>query len=165
MEKKVCFDEIENVIKKYNYHVDRLISILLDVQKITPQNYVAEDSMKFIAKILNVPASYVFGVASFYSMISLRPRGKYVIEICSSAPCYVNGAFDIAKEFENLLGIKVGETTPDGIITLEYVSCFGACSVAPAVKVGDKIYGKLNRNKIEVLIEELREGGLIECAK
>ncbi|KGG80021.1 NADH-quinone oxidoreductase subunit E [Caloranaerobacter azorensis H53214] len=150
---------VSDAIDKKGNTKDKLIEILLEIQSRTEGNYVPTESLKMVSESLDIPLSKVYGVATFYSMLSVKKRGKYAIQICNSAPCYISGSSDIVKIFEEVLGIKMGEVTQDGMFSLEYTSCIGACNLAPAVKINDKVYGNLDRNKIIEIIASLRKGG------
>ena len=106
---------------------------------------------------MNIPLSRVYGVATFYSMFSVRPRGKYIIRICERLPCHIVGAREVIQAFEEALGIRVGETTENGKSTLEYTSCLGVCGVAPAVMINDRVYGNLTPAKVEEIPASLDE--------
>lgn len=147
------------IIEEKGNTKDKLIEILLEIQSRTEGNYVPKETLKIISESLDIPLSKVYGVATFYSMLSIKERGKYVIQICNSAPCYISGSSDIVKAFEEVLGIKMGEVTQDGMFSLEYTSCIGACNLAPAVKINDKVYGNLDKNKIIEILDSLREEG------
>ncbi|WP_165613075.1 NADH-quinone oxidoreductase subunit NuoE family protein [Paramaledivibacter caminithermalis] len=148
---------IIKIIEKIGKTSDKLIEILLEVQKQSDENYITEKELKIISKELRIPLSKVYGVASFYSMLSTKKRGKYVVQICNSAPCYVKNSKEVAKFFEAALGIKMGEITEDGLFSLEFTSCIGACDLAPAVKINEEIYGNLDRDKIYKIIDSLRK--------
>lgn len=145
------------IIEAIGKTTDKLIEILMEVQRQSNENCVTEEELKIISKELGVPLSKVYGVATFYSMLSTKKRGKYVIQVCNSGPCYVKNSKLIAKLFENVLGIKMGEITSDGLFSLEYTSCIGACDLAPAVKINEEVYGNLDREKIYKLIDTLRK--------
>lgn len=145
------------IIKKIGKTPDKLIEVLLEVQSQSDENYITEEELEIIAKELNIPLSRAYGVATFYSMLSTKKRGKYVIQICNSGPCYIKNSKEVARAFESALGIKIGEMTEDGLFSLEYTSCIGACDLAPAVKINDNIYGNLDREKIYKLIDSLRK--------
>ncbi len=149
-------EQVDNIIAKYNGSKERLIQILLDLQKESGRNYVPRECIAMLSDKLNIPASKVFEVATFYSMFNDEPKGKYVIEVCKSAPCHVTGAKDLVKMFEEALKIKMGETTPDDLFTLQYSSCFGGCEVSPAVKINETIYGNLTAEKINEIIDMYR---------
>lgn len=145
------------IIEAIGKTTDKLIEILMEVQRQSNENCVTEEELKIISKELGVPLSKVYGVATFYSMLSTKKRGEYVIQVCNSGPCYVKNSKLIAKLFENVLGIKMGEITSDGLFSLEYTSCIGACDLAPAVKINEEVYGNLDREKIYKLIDTLRK--------
>lgn len=149
--------KILKIIEKIGSTPDKLIEILISVQSISKEHYITEEQLKIISDCLEIPLSKVYGVASFYSMLSIKKKGKYVIQICNSGPCYVKKSNDIIRALENLLGIKVGEVTLNGLFSLEYSSCFGACHIAPAIKINDKIYGNLNNEKVLKIIESLEK--------
>ncbi len=146
-----------NIIKRIGNTADKLIEVLLEVQSQSDENYITEEELKIISRELDIPISKAFGVASFYSMLSTKKRGKYVIQICNSGPCYVKNSKRVAKAFESALGIKMGEITEDGLFSLEYTSCIGACDLAPAAKINEEIYGNLDKEKIYKLIDSLRK--------
>lgn len=156
MSETSLLNQVDEIIERYNGSRERLIQILLDLQKVSGQNYLPEDCIIEISKKLDMQPSKVFEVATFYSMFNQEPKGKYIIEICKSAPCHVTGSENITKMFEEALGIKMGETTSDGLFTLQHSNCFGACDISPAVKIGEKVYGNLTKEKIKEIINMYR---------
>lgn len=156
MNKTELLSQLDEIIENYGRLKDNLLQILLDLQKVSGHNYLPEECLEEISSQLNLPLSKVYEVATFYSMFNHEPKGKYIIEICNSAPCHVEGADDLTKLFENVLGIKVGEITTDGIFSLQHSSCFGACDISPAIKIGTEVYGNLTKEKIEEIIKEYR---------
>lgn len=152
MNEKPLLMQLDSIIEKYKGSQERLIQILLDLQKASGQNYLPEECIIEISKKLDMPLSKVYEVATFYSMFNQEPKGKYIIEICKSAPCHVRGSKDVAKMFQEALGIKIGGTTSDNMFTLQYSNCFGACDISPAIKIGEKVYGNLTIEKIKELI-------------
>jgi NADH-quinone oxidoreductase subunit E len=134
-----------------------VIALLRKSQSVRKHNYITEDELKFIAQEAGVSYSEVYGVATFYSLFSLKPRGEYVIRVCESGPCHLMGAKSIFKVLEKELKIKVGETTVDGKFTLEEVSCLGICNEAPAMMINEKVYGNLTPQKIREILRELRK--------
>ncbi len=118
---------------------------------------MAEQWAKIVAEELQLPLTHVFDVLNFYAMFSVKPRGRHVVEICRSAPCYVSKAQKAAALFEKELGIKMGETTPDKLFTLLYTSCVGACDIGPVAKIGDEVYGSLSADKVREIIGHYRE--------
>lgn len=152
-------ENVLKVIQEIGNSQDKLLEILIKVQNGSEKNNVSEEQLVEISKELAIPLSKVYGVASFYSMISVQERGKNVIQICNSGPCYVKGSRNIVEIFESELGIKMGEVTKDGLFSLEFTSCIGACDIAPAVKINDELYGNLDKDKIAQIVSKLREEG------
>lgn len=124
-------DALEQILHQRQGRPDQLIEVLLDVQDAV--GYVAEDAMKRIAQALSVPLMSVYGVATFYKALSLRPRGRHMCTVCMGTACHVRGAPLLLHELENQLGVEPGMTTPDGLFTVERVNCVGACALGPVV--------------------------------
>ena len=149
-------------MQKYKNDPQQLVAMLLDIQKASGKNYVDKLWAELASRVLKVPLSKVFDVLTFYSMFSLEPRGEYVIEICKSTPCLFAKGKEVAHWFEEAAGILMGETTADKKITLVHSSCFGACDIAPAAKIGDDVFGNLTQEKVKTLIQHCREGNVKE---
>jgi NADH-quinone oxidoreductase subunit E len=122
--------------------------------------YLPREALEEIANYLGIPLSRVYGVATFYAQFRFEPLGKYVVKICHGTACHVNGAINIAQAITEELGIEEGQTTEDGLVTLERVACLGCCSLAPVIMINEKVFGKLNPDKVRKLIRKLREGKL-----
>ncbi|MFC1752382.1 NADH-quinone oxidoreductase subunit NuoE [Thermoproteota archaeon] len=120
------------------------------------EGYISEKAVKEISKKTGIPASRVYGTATFYAHLHTTPQGKYVIEICNSPSCYVNGSLDIIKYLENKLKIKSGQTSKNERFSLHIGSCIGCCDTAPAMKINKKVYGKLTEKKIDNIIKKCR---------
>lgn len=146
---------IDSVIEDIGTEEDKLIMVLMKTQKAC-DNYLPKDALKYIASRFKMPLSKVYGVASFYSIIHLNTQPKYIIEICNSAPCHVNGAQCIIDTFKSLLNIDVGEDTSDGIFGLRYAGCFGSCDASPAVKINGEIKSNLDPSKAASIVDDLR---------
>ena len=156
-------DQVIDTISYYGNDPQQLIAILLDIQAASGKNCVERQWAQLASDVLNVPLSKIFDVLTFYSMFSMEPRGEFVIEVCKSAPCHFNGGAEVTQWFEEAAGVKMGETTADGRISLIYTSCFGACDIAPAVKIGDDVFGNLTMEKVKTLVNYCRNkayGGL-----
>jgi len=150
----------KKIIEKYAPDPENLLFILHDIQDSKLEHFLSFKDLQEVAKYLGMPVSKVQGVATFYSMYSLEPRGKYIIRVCESAPCHVMGALDILKEFKEILGLEhIGDTTKDKLFTLETSACLGVCGVAPACMINDTVYGNLTKEKIKQIIDSLRKGG------
>lgn len=144
------FVEVEKIIKRYNGDAGSLIDVLHDAQKI--YGYLPEEAIQQIAEGLKAPTSKVYGVASFYTLFNTSPKGEYIIRLCESAPCHIQGAGEILEAICETLDIKPGETTADHKFTLEFTSCLGVCGVAPAVMIGDQVYGNLTPKRIKEIL-------------
>ncbi len=113
-----------------------------------------------IAKKLQVPPAQVYGVVTFYSFFHIKPKGKYNISVCMGTACFVRGSQDVLNEFQNNLGIVQGQTTEDGIFSMESIRCVGACGLSPVVSVNDKVYGRVTPQDVDDIINEhlVKEG-------
>jgi NADH-quinone oxidoreductase subunit E len=121
--------------------------------------WVSDEVCEEVAGILDLPPSKIKGVATFYTMFSKRPKGKYWIMVCRNLSCSLMGSQHIITYLEQLLHIKVGETTRDQLFTLDVVECLGSCGTAPVMMINDKYYENLNEPRVEQIINELREKG------
>lgn len=119
--------------------------------------FISPSVQKYVAAELNVPASVVHGVVTFYSFFTTEPRGKHTIKFCMGTACYVGGTPQLIEKAKQVLGIDPGETTEDGLITLELCRCVGACSQAPVVTVDEEIYGRVRPNKFPKIIHDIQE--------
>ncbi len=133
---------------------EELLPKLLQEQE--NNGWISERALKAISKQINIPISRVYGVATFYSHLHLKKQGQYIIEICNSPSCYLNGSMDIIKVIEKELKIKSGETTVDGKFSLHIGSCIGCCDKAPAMLINKKVYGNLTKGKILEVLKECR---------
>ncbi|MGB6606952.1 MAG: NADH-quinone oxidoreductase subunit NuoE [Atribacterota bacterium] len=149
--------KVKEIIKKHGNKRENLLQILHDIQNQSYQNYISEENIKTLSEEMKIPVSDIKGTASFYSMYSFIPRGKYIIRICESPPCHILGAQTIFNAVEKKLGIKEGETTKDNLFTLEATSCLGICGVAPAMMINDEAYGNLDEKKINEILEQIQE--------
>ncbi len=146
----------------YIYNYEQNPSSLIPLLQKTQENfgYLPKEALEEISRYLGVPLSRVYGVATFYAQFRFEPLGKYVIKICHGTACHVNGAVNISQAITEELGIEEGQTTEDGLVTLERVACLGCCSLAPVVMINNKVFGKLTPEKVRKLIKDLREGKL-----
>lgn len=146
----------DKILKTYGRTGDNLLAILHDLQNASPEHYLSDDDLRATADYLMQPYSFVLGVATFYTMYSLKPRGRNLIRVCQSPPCHLLGSSTISRELMRLLGIGFGQTTADKLFTLEMTSCLGVCGVAPAMMVNERVYGNLTPERIAAVIEDLR---------
>ncbi len=134
---------------------DALIPILQEVQESV--GYLSRESIIRIGRHLDLPASKIFGVATFYNQFRFQAQGKYVIQICRGTACHVKGSLALLDILRHELGIEPGETTKDGMFTLEVVACIGACGLAPVISVNGEFYADMTSKKVRDLVEEYRE--------
>jgi NADH:ubiquinone oxidoreductase subunit E len=132
-----------------------LIAVLHRAQKI--YGYLPRHAMDTISDKMNIPAAHIWGVATFYHFFKLNPPGKFQISVCLGTACYVKGAADVLDAIKDQLKIDVGQTTQDGLFSLEGARCLGACGLAPVIMINDKIHGDLDPDKTKKLIEEYRK--------
>jgi len=143
----------ENLVAR-NINRSKLLELLKARQKMA--GFLSEQSLKEIAEHLSIPVSEVYGVASFYAFLSTKPQGKNVIRVCKSMPCHLENAPTIIAAIERVIGIKPGQTTPDGQFSFELTNCIGVCDQAPAMLVGDVLYGNLTPEKITDVLNSYR---------
>jgi NADH-quinone oxidoreductase subunit E len=130
---------------------------LLHIAQGENQGWLSVEAMDYVADFLKIQPIEVYEVASFYTMYNLKPVGKYVLEVCRTGPCCLNGAEDVIDYLQNKLGIKVGETTADGKFTIKTVECLASCGTAPMMQVGMHYHENLSKEKIDGLLEEFRK--------
>ena len=134
-----------------------LMMILSDIQN--EFGYIPLDVQKIVSEKAGIAVAEIYGVVTFYSFFSLEPKGKYIIGCCLGTACYVKGAQQIIDKFSDILGIKAGETTADGLFTIDALRCIGACGIAPAVSINGKVYPKVTVPQVAKIVEEYRAMG------
>lgn len=118
--------------------------------------WVSEATQAYLADQLEIPVSTIHGVVTFYSFFTTNPKGKHAIKFCMGTACYVGGVPQLIEKAKQILGIDVGETTPDGLITLEICRCVGACSQAPVIVLDEEVMGRVKPNKLPQAIKQLQ---------
>ncbi|MGE5582087.1 MAG: NAD(P)H-dependent oxidoreductase subunit E [Bacillota bacterium] len=146
------YARIGDIIEEYKNREGSLIQILHLAQGI--YGYLPLELQQFIAEKLDIPLSKVSGVTTFYSFFSTQPRGEFTIRVCLGTACYVRGGKKIVERLQEILGIGVGDTTADRKFTLEVMRCIGACGLAPAITINDKVYKQVNPEKLQAIIEK-----------
>lgn len=151
----------EAAVKKINEICDRyvnentpLMMILSDIQK--EYGYIPLEVQEIVSERTGIPVAEIYGVVTFYSFFSLKPKGKYVIGCCLGTACYVKGAQQVIDKFSELIGIQPGETSEDGLFTLDALRCIGACGIAPAVSINGKVYPKVTVDAVKTIVDEYR---------
>jgi len=156
-----AYDQIANVIDLYKDKPGSLIQVLHLAQEI--YGHLPLEVQEFVAEKMDVPFSEVSGVVSFYSFFSTTPRGEHTIRVCLGTACYVRGGKRVAEHLQQKLGIDFGGTTEDGLFTLEVARCIGACGLAPAMMIDEKVYKQVNVNKLGTILSaygKTAEGGV-----
>ncbi len=151
----------EAAVKQINAICDRyvnertpLMMILSDIQK--EYGYIPLEVQELVSERTGISVAEIYGVVTFYSFFSLKPKGKYVIGVCLGTACYVKGAQQIIDKFSDIIGIKPGETSEDGLFTLDALRCIGACGIAPAVTINGKVYPKLTVDAVPKIVDEYK---------
>ena len=147
--------QIKEICARYKDEPSPLMLVLTDVQK--EYGYLPLEVQEVISEELNIPVADIYGVVTFYSFFSLQPKGKYVIGVCIGTACYVKGGANVLDKFSELLKIKVGQTSSDGLFTLDGLRCIGACGIAPALTINGKVYPKVKVTDVESIIKEYRD--------
>jgi NADH:ubiquinone oxidoreductase subunit E len=137
---------------------ENLLEILHEIQDRTPDHSLHEKDLAELSRLMEIPVADIVGTASFYTLFSLKPRGRHIIRLCESPPCYILGSDNVLEAIRNKLGIDFGHTTADGCFTLEETSCLGTCGVAPVMMVDDVVYGNLTAAKVGEILDEIRAG-------
>ncbi len=154
-------EKVAKIASRYKEEPDQLMHIMLDIQKIC-DNSIPKEAAAVISEITGISESDIYSYVTFYAAFSIKPRGKYVIRMCKSAPCHIVGAKEVANAIGEYLGIKPGETTPDGLFTLEFCQCIGQCDTAPAIMVNEDVHTGLTPESAVALIKKYKEGGAVK---
>lgn len=150
-------EQLQAIFEKYKDVPGKLMPVLQEAQGI--YGYLPYEIQKRISDALNISISDVYGVATFYSQFNLTPKGKHRISVCLGTACYVKGADKILQRIEERLGIKNGECTEDRMFSIDSCRCVGACGLAPVMMIDDEVYGKLDVDKVdEILDSYMKEG-------
>ena len=140
------------MFEKYPKDQKYTLAILQDLQK--EYNYIPKEKLTELSLYLDLPLSKLYSMATFYKALSLTPKGKYIIKVCDGTACHIRSSNVLLDEINNVLGIKPGETTDDGMFSLETVNCLGACALAPVMVINDKYYGKLTSSMVRDILKE-----------
>ena len=151
---ETCAGELQEILSRY---LDRR-SALLPVLQLAQREYgwISDDTMREVARIVGCRPVDVYEAVTFYSIFHRQPPGKYVLEVCRTLSCALLGGRKLTQHLEERLGIRCGETTPDGLFTLREGECIGACSNAPAMLINNRIYEDLTPEKLDAILDELR---------
>jgi len=152
-----ALQELQNILSRYPSKRSAALPALQLAQR--EFGYVTDEAVREIAKLLDLTPTDVASVAGFYSMIYRKPVGKYVLDVCDDLPCALVGAERIVDYISKKLGLKPGETTPDGLFTLHTVMCVAACDRAPCMQVNAEYYENLTEARVDEILEKLRKQG------
>ena len=147
--------QITEICERYKNEPTPLIMILEAIQK--EFGYVPLEVQELVSELTGYPVSEIYGVVTFYSFFSLNPKGKYVIGVCLGTACYVKGAQLVLDKFSQLLNIQSGQTTEDGLFTLDVLRCVGACAIAPAVSINGKVWPQVKVDDVAKIIKHYRD--------
>ena len=147
--------DLKEILEKYEKDKSNLIQILNQVQE--KYGYISQDAQKQISKYLDISMAEVYGVITFYSRFTLEPKGKYNIAVCLGTACFVKGSEKVLDKVKEVLKIDVGQTTEDGLFSIEATRCVGACGLAPVFTVNDEVYGKATPEMVESVIKRIKE--------
>ena len=147
--------KITEICARYKDERTPLMMILSDIQN--EYGYIPLEDQELVSKETGISVAEIYGVVTFYSFFSLTPKGKYIVGCCLGTACYVKGAQNVIDKFSEILKIQPGETTEDGLFTLDALRCIGACGIAPAVSISGKVYPKMSVDQVPKVIEELKK--------
>jgi NADH-quinone oxidoreductase subunit E len=156
---KISFADIDAIVHKRNIELGAAIPILQEIQD--TYGYIPPIAIQRIAENMNVPASELFGIVTFYSQFRLQPLGKNIIKVCHGTACHLSNAERISQTLSQEVGAKEGETSPDGQFTVERVACLGCCSLAPCMVVNGEVHTHLTPEAIRRLVSQLREAEVV----
>ena len=148
-------NELKEILEKYEKDKSNLIQILNQVQE--KYGYISKEAQKEISEYLDISMAEVYGVITFYSRFTLKPKGKYNIAVCLGTACFVKGSEKVLDKVKEILKIDVGQTTDDGLFSIEATRCVGACGLAPVFTVNDEVYGKATPEMVESVIKKIKE--------
>jgi len=152
---EIDYMKLDDIIEKdFGQNKENLIMILQAIQK--HYNYLPKPALIYLSTKIDVPISQIYGVATYYSTFSMKPRGRNIISTCRGTACHVRGAEKIRGKIEKTLGVSEGETTPDDSFTLETVRCVGGCSLGPMIKINDDMYGRLSSEQIKKILDKYK---------
>lgn len=152
LEMKEKMEKLDQIIENHRNQQGGLMPVLHETQELF--GYIPEEAQKRISKELNIPMAEIYGVATFYSRFTLKPRGEHTIGVCLGTACYVKNAQLVFERLQKELKVKPGETTADNKFTLEATRCLGCCGLAPVMMIGEDVYGKLVPDDIPDILKK-----------
>lgn len=155
--RKEQFEQLDGIITEWKNQQGGLLPIMQQAQEIC--GCVDEEVQNYISEKTGAPVATIFGIATFYSLFTLKPKGKYKIGLCLGTACYVRGSQKVLEALSNQLGVEVGDSTDDGLFTLDATRCIGCCGLAPAMMINDEVYGRLVPADVPGIVKKYRDIG------
>jgi NADH:ubiquinone oxidoreductase subunit E len=153
-------ESVESIVARHGFHEHELIAILQEIQR--TRNWLPAEDLNSVIRLLGVPKSRVYAIATFYKAFSLEPRGKHVVQVCLGTACHVRGGVRVKEQVERDLDIHAGQTTKDKMFTLEAVNCLGACALGPVVVVDGEYHGQMNTRKATATLNAYAAGAEVQ---
>ncbi|MEE8319440.1 MAG: NADH-quinone oxidoreductase subunit NuoE [bacterium] len=147
--------KMEDIVARYEVQASAIMPLLHFVQE--TKGHLEEEHLVFVADFLDIPHVRAFEVATYYTMYFTKPIGKYLIQVCRNLSCSINGAPEVIEAIRENLKVELGEMTADGLFTIVEVECIGACDLAPAVMINEKLFGKVSTDSISGILDSYRE--------
>lgn len=148
-------DKVNEIIHNYPAEQRYSLAIMQDMQR--EFNYIPREGMEALAEYLGCALSVLYSMATFYKALSLKPKGKHIIKLCDGTACHIRGSLTLKEGVTRALGIEDGETTEDGLFSLELVNCLGSCALAPVMVVDDVYYGRMSIEKVPEVLNKYKE--------
>ncbi|MDR3355142.1 MAG: NAD(P)H-dependent oxidoreductase subunit E [Synergistaceae bacterium] len=149
-------DKIKGIVSRYAPEKRFSLAIMQDIQR--EFNYIPKEAMRAVSEYLDIRMARLYGMATFYKALSLKPKGKYAIKVCDGTACHIRSSLTILDEIKSALGINVGEVTPDNLFSVETVNCLGACALAPVMLINEEYHGKLKLRDVRDILDRYRNG-------
>jgi len=147
--------ELQDIMNAYPAQQRYSLAIMQDMQK--KYNYIPREGMEQLAQYLSCSLSTLYSMATFYKALSLKPKGRHIIKLCDGTACHIRGSSGIRDGVARILGISDGETTPDGMFSVELVNCLGSCALAPVMVIDDTYHGKVSVDKLPEILDSYRK--------
>ena len=150
-------EEIQAIINAYPNDRMHALAIMQDMQR--KFNYVPHEGLKELAKYLDYPLAKLYGMATFYKALSLKPKGKHIIKVCDGTACHIRGSVNLISSICRILNVEPDSTTEDGEFSLELVNCVGACALAPVMIIDETYYGNVKSESLPEIFDKIRKDG------
>jgi NADH-quinone oxidoreductase subunit E len=149
-------DKIKEIVSRYAAEKRFSLAIMQDIQR--EFGYIPKEAIRAVSEYLGIRMARLYGMATFYKALSLKPKGKYAIKVCDGTACHIRSSLTILDEIKSALGVREGDVTPDGLFSVETVNCLGACALAPAMLINEEYHGKLKLQDVRDILDRYRSG-------